>query len=223
MRPEGSTTTPLPSRSLPRIFVDGWSRETVVWMYTTLCKRCRTSSTDASMIGLLTLQLTLQMIAEEIGDPAPRVGERAGVEGDSGAAALVRLVVIGDVGQERPLLTGHVEVVVGARVQDDPRVRAPRAHRLDHLDAGLGVRPVVGVADQHQERARHQLVDQRIAAARIEADRRAKSRLGQRDAAPPGALEARSIDRGEREHPAVRPTDDADARAIDVRSTLQVP
>src|SRR5262249_8621937 len=156
MRPEASTTTPLRSRSLPRIFVDGWSRETVVWMYTTLCRRWRTSSTDVSMIGLL----TLQMIAEEFRDPAPRVGERAGVERDGGAAALVRLVVVGDVRQERPRLTDHVEIVVGARVQDDRRVRAPRSHRLHHLDAGLGIRPVVGVADQHQERARHQLVDQ---------------------------------------------------------------
>ena len=43
--------TPLPSRSLPRIFVDGWSRETVVWMYTTLCRRWRTSSTEASMVA----------------------------------------------------------------------------------------------------------------------------------------------------------------------------
>src|SRR5262244_1198209 len=173
MRPEGSTTTPLPSRSLPRIFVDGWSRETVVWMYTTLCRRWRTSSTDVSMTRLL----TLQMIAEEIGDPAPRVGKRAGVEGDGGATALVRLVVIRDVGQERPLLTDHVKVVIGARVQEDRRVRASRAHRLDHLDAGLGVRPVVGIADQHQERTGHQLVDQGIASAGIEADRRAKPRL----------------------------------------------
>src|SRR5262249_55569752 len=179
MKPEASTTTPLPSRSLPRIFVDGCSRETVVWMYTTLCRRCRTSSTDVSTL------LALQMIAEEIGDPAARVGERARVEGDGGAAALVRLVVVGDFRQIRMRLADHVEVVVRTGIEKDLRVRAAAAHGLDHLDTRLGIAPVVRVAAHHHDRTRHQLVHQGIATARVEADRRAKPRLGQDDAAPP--------------------------------------
>src|SRR5512138_3693007 len=100
MRPDASTTTPLPRRSLPRIRVDGWSLPTVVWMYTTLCRRCLTSSTELSMAGLS----NLQMIAEEFRDPVSRVGERAGIEGDGSAAAPVRLVAIANLGQIRARL-----------------------------------------------------------------------------------------------------------------------
>src|SRR4030095_6625805 len=121
MRPEVSTTTPLPRRSLPRIRVDGWSRPTVVWMYTTLCRRCFTSSTELSMTGLS----DLQMIAEELRDPAARVRECAGVEGDGGAAALVRLVAVGHLGQIGARLADHVEVVVGPRREHRWRARRP--------------------------------------------------------------------------------------------------
>src|SRR5262245_6799593 len=142
MRPDGSTTTPLPRRSLPRIRVDGCSLPTVVWMYTTLCKRCLTSSTELSMTGLS----DLQMIAEEFRDPMSRVGERVGVEGDSGSAAPVRLVAIAHLGQIRARLADHVEVVVRPRIEHNARVRAAPAHGLDHLHAWPRNRPVVGVA-----------------------------------------------------------------------------
>ncbi len=103
-------------------------------------------------------------------------------------------------------------------------VSAPRrriASTIWHAQARIG--PVVRVADHDQERARHLLVDQRIAAARVEADRRAKARLGQHDAASSGALEARSVDDGDGEHAAVRPADDTHPRRIDVGLGLQEP
>src|SRR3989475_13272971 len=112
MRPEASTTTPLPSRSLPRIRVEGCSRPTVVWMYTTLCRRCLTSSTELSMAGAIGPSSDLQMIAEELRDPAARVRERSRVEGDGGAAALVRLVAIAHRRQIGARLADHVEVAV---------------------------------------------------------------------------------------------------------------
>src|SRR6266851_5667417 len=184
MRPEASTTTPLPRRSLPRIRVDGCSRPTVVWMYTTLCKRCLTSSTELSMVGrYLAFTLSgLQMIAEEVGDPAARVREGPRVEGDGGAAALVRLVAISHLRQVGARLADHVEVMVGLRVENDARVRAAPSHGVDHRDAGPWDGPVVGVADQHQERARHQLVDQRVAPAGIDTHRRLGG-VGARDSA----------------------------------------
>src|SRR4029453_4400912 len=137
MRPEVSTTTPLPNRSLPRIRVDGCSLPTVVWMYTTLCRRCLTSSTELSMTALSDLQI----IAEEFRDPAARVRKRAGVEGDAGAAAVVGLVAVGHLGQIGARLADHVEVVVGLRIEHDPRVRAAPAHGFDHLDAAPRARP----------------------------------------------------------------------------------
>src|SRR5256885_1726141 len=185
MRPEASTITPVPRRSSPRMRVDGCSRETFVWMCTTLRNRCLTSSTEASMGRGLP---GFQMIAEELGDPTAGVGEGGWVERDGRAAALVRLVAVGDVGQIGPRLPDDVEVVVGLRIEDDPRIRAAPPHRLDHLDARTGRGPVVGIAEQHQERARHQLVDERVAPARIEADRRAEAGLGQHDTAPAGAF-----------------------------------
>src|SRR2546423_6294825 len=112
MRPELSTITPLPNRSSPRWRVDGCSRDTLVWMCATLRERCLTSSTEASMGRGLS---GFQMIAEELGDPAPRIDERRRIERDGGAAAFVRLVAVGDVGQIGARLPDHVEVVIGLR------------------------------------------------------------------------------------------------------------
>src|SRR5215510_2159688 len=126
MRPDASTTTPLPRRSLPRIRVDGCSLPTVVWMYTTLCRRCLTSSTEVSMEGLS----DLQMIAEEFRDPVSGVGKRAGIEGDRGATAAVRLVVIAHLGQIRARLAYHVEVMVGPRIEHDARVSRSEERRV---------------------------------------------------------------------------------------------
>src|SRR5262249_12127887 len=174
MRPDASTTTPLPRRSLPRIRVDGCSLPTVVWMYTTLCRRCLTSSTEVSMEGLS----DLQMIAEEFRNPVSGVGKRAGIEGDRGATAAVRLVVIAHLGQIRARLAYHVEVMVGPRIEHDARVGSAPAHGLDHLHARPRNRPVVGVADQHQERTNHLLVDQRVAPTGVEGHRGAEAGLG---------------------------------------------
>src|SRR3989441_11941130 len=223
MRPEASTTTPLPRRSLPRIRVDGCSRPTVVWMYTTLCKRCLTSSTELSMVGRY-LAFTLsgpQMIAEEVGDPAARVREGPRVEADGGAAALVRLVAISHLRQVGARLTDHVEVMVRLRVENDARIRAALSHGVDHRDAGPRDGPVVGVAQQHQERPRHQLVDQRVAPAGIDTHRRPEAGLGEDDASAALTLETRPVDEGDGEHTAVRPPDHADPRAIDVGPAVQ--
>src|SRR5262244_874164 len=190
MRPEVSTTTPLPRRSLPRIRVDGCSRPTVVWMYTTLCRRCLTSSTELSMAALS----DLQMIAEEFRDPAARVRKRAGVEGDGSAATVVRLVAIGHLGQIGARLADHIEVVVGLRVEHDASVRAAPPHGFDHLDAWPRNRPVVGVADEHQERVNDLLVNQRVASAGVERHRGPEAGLGHNDAAPPRAIETRPVD-----------------------------
>src|SRR5437899_6379493 len=135
MRPEASTTTPLPRRLLPGIRVDGCSRPRVVWMYATLCKRCLTSSTEQSMVGrYLAFTLSgLQMIAEEVGDPAARVREGPRVEGDGGAAALVRLVAISHLRQ------------VGARrvaLSSDRRGRHGPARAGVARRGGAGVRLV---------------------------------------------------------------------------------
>src|SRR6266850_3799559 len=132
MRPAASTMTPVPRRSSPRCRVDGCSRETLVWMCTMLRERCLTSSTEASIDRGLP---GFQMIAEELGDSAARVGEGGPVERDGRAAALVRLVAIGDVGQIGPRLADHVEIMIGLRIEDDPRVRTALPHRLHHLDA----------------------------------------------------------------------------------------
>src|SRR5262245_34009294 len=142
MRPEVSTTTPLPRRSLLRIRVDGCSRPTAVWMYTTLCRGCLTSSSELYMPALA----HLQVVAEEFRDPVARVRKRAGVEGDGGTAAVVRLVAVGHLGQIGARLADHVEVVIGPRIEHDARVRAAPAHGFDHLDAWPRNRPVVGVA-----------------------------------------------------------------------------
>src|SRR5882724_3638485 len=164
MRPEASTTTPLPRRSLPRMRVDGCSRPTVVWMYTTLCRRCLTSSTELSMAGAIGPSDDSRRTPRP-GGARPRTLPR---RRRGGAAAPVRLVPITHLRQIGAWLADHVEVVVGLRIEHDARVRAAAAHGFDHLDARPRNRPVVGVADQHQERANHLLVDQRVAPAGIE-------------------------------------------------------
>src|SRR5262245_1028194 len=146
-------------------------------MYTTLCRRCLTSSTELSMTALS----DLQMIAEEFRDPAARVSTRHGVESDGSAAAFVRLVAVGHLGQVGAWLADHVEVVVGLRIEHDASVRAAPAHGFDHLDAGPRNRPVVGVADEYQEGVNDLLVDQRVAPARVERHRGPEAGLGQND------------------------------------------
>src|SRR5215470_14151835 len=159
-------------------------------MYTTLCRRCLTSSTELSMTALP----GLQMIAEEFRDPAASVSKRAGVEGDGGAAAVVRLVAVGHLGQIGAWLADHVEVVISPRIEHDASVRAAPAHGFDHLDAWPRNGPVVGVADEHQERVNDLLVDQRVAPAGVERHRGPEAGLGQNDAAPPRASETGPVD-----------------------------
>src|SRR4029450_3121252 len=112
MRPPGSTTTPLPIRSVPRIGTDLWSRATVAWTLTTHSVRCRTSSTEASTSA-----------PPEIGDQelldAPMgvtVGRR--IEGHGGAGA-PRTVLVPHVGQECLGLPFHIEGVVGTGVKHE--------------------------------------------------------------------------------------------------------
>src|SRR5438552_8907783 len=192
-------------------------------MYTTLCRRCLTSSTELSMVGrYLTCTLSdLQMIAEELGDPAARVRKGPRVERDRGSAALVGLVAIGHLRQVGARLAHHVEVVVGLRVENDVRLRAAPSHGLDHRDARSRDGPVIGVAYQHQERARHQLLDQRIAPSGIETHGRSEAGLGEDDAPAAGALETRPVDERDGEYAAVRPSDHADARPIDPGSAVE--
>src|SRR3989454_275939 len=206
------TSRPLPERSPPRIWVEGCSRATTAWMWTTGSSRCLTSSIEASMGDRL---VPLQMIAEEVLDTALRVHEGGRVEADGRPAALVRLVSVADVGQVGLPLVDHVEVVDGARIENDRGVRPAAPHVGDHLDARARERPVVGVAHQDQQGPRHELVHQRVAPARIDGDRRREAGRRQRDAPPPRALEARAVHDGDREHAALGPADDADAGGVD--------
>src|SRR5438552_2117350 len=155
------------------------------------------------------------MIAEELLDASLLVREGRRVVTDGCPAALARLVAVADVRQVRPRLANHVEVVDGARIENDRGVGPTAAHIGDHLDAGVGKGPVVGVAHQDQQRPRHELVHQRVAPARIDGDRRREAGRLQRDAPSPRTLEARAVHNGDREHAAVRPADDADAVRID--------
>src|SRR5437879_13650844 len=102
-------------------------------MYTTLCRRCLTSSTELSMVGCyLTCTLSdLQMIAGELGDPAARVRKGPRVERDRGSAALVGLVAIGYLRQAGARLGHHVALVLCLRGANDVRLRAGPTHGLD--------------------------------------------------------------------------------------------
>src|SRR5712691_2947695 len=159
--------------------------------------------------------LTAQMIPEELLNPAMCVGVGRGVVGDR-RADLARLLVLDHAGEKRALLALDVEVVHRPGIEHDRGVGAAPAHRLDHLHAGPGFRPVVGVADEHQQWPLDELVDERVAAAGVHAHRGPIAGLGQDDAAPPRPLAAGTIDEGHRVDAAVGPADDADAIAIDV-------
>src|SRR5213596_2975070 len=84
------------------------------------------------------------MIAEELLDASLLVREGRRVVTDGCPAALARLVAVADVWQVRPRLANHVEVVDGARIENDRGVGPTAAHIGDHLDAGVGKGPVVG-------------------------------------------------------------------------------
>src|SRR5437870_11138165 len=85
------------------------------------------------------------MIAEELLDTSLLVREGCRVVTNGCPAALARLVAVADVRQVRPRLANHVEVVDGARIENDRGVGPAAAHIGDHLDAGVGKGPVVGV------------------------------------------------------------------------------
>jgi len=88
---------------------------------------------------------------EELLDAAPGVGGRHRVVADRGAAALVGSVAIRDVRQDDSRRLLDVEIVKGARIRHERDVGAADPHALHHLDARPRYRPVVGIADQHQQ------------------------------------------------------------------------
>src|SRR5262245_38352320 len=150
MTPARSMITPLPMRSVPRMRAEGWARGTVARICTIEGNSSLTKSTATSTTGL-PAGLGAKMTSEELGHAPTGVGERGRVVGDGGATALVRLVAVGHVGQERARLAFHIEIMKGSRVEDDRCVGAVRLHGRHHLGAHGGQRPIVGVADEDEQ------------------------------------------------------------------------
>src|SRR5207253_8577025 len=103
-----------------------------------------------------------------------------------------------------------VEVVIRARIDLDPDVRAARRRRLDELLARLGQRPVVALADQHERgdgaRPRHAMAAL-VAHGGIEAD--GGTKVAPRELG--GSSEAVGAHAEQRDAAALRPADDRDA------------
>src|SRR5262249_19359234 len=107
-------------------------------------------------------------------------------------------------------LSLDVEVMIGARIYHDGRVRFACSHGVDHLLALGGWRPVVGPSNEHQQRADRLLLHERETSAGIDADGRGESDGGKLDAALLCSLEARPVADPDGVNAALCPADRAD-------------
>src|SRR5207244_10699534 len=107
-----------------------------------------------------------QVPAEEVGHAEVGVGAGRRVVAHGRAAALPGFVAIGHVRQERARLSDHVEIMVGAGIDDALRRGSARPHRGRHLRTDPGRRPVFAVTAEDQHGTDPLLVDQREATAR---------------------------------------------------------
>src|SRR5262245_61336233 len=83
-----------------------------------------------------------------LADPVDRIGARGRVGAGMHASRAVGAVSVP--GEQAHRIVGAIELVIGARIDDDRYLRAAAAGARDHLLARRGRRPVIAAAGQNQ-------------------------------------------------------------------------